>query len=152
MTTKDELYPKIRDIPYYKTMVSAERSKAQMEKLLEKYGIVNHQWTKYENKETLKFQIDTIVQGAKIKKMVMLELPSIMAKKWNNRYYERVEVPRNQRMRILYYTLKSILETTKYGFFKLEDIFLSYILTQLPDGSIKQVKDVLKEHPLLLAS
>lgn len=150
MTTKDELYPKIRDMPYYQTKVSAERTKAQMETLLEKYGIENHQWTKYEAKESLKFQIDTIVQGVKINKMVMLELPEVKARKWNNRYYEVVDVPRGQRMRILYYTLKSILETTQYGFFKLEDIFLSYILTQLPDGSIKQVKDILKEHPLLL--
>ena len=45
--SKEELYPKIREMPYYKTTVSAERSKAQIAKLLEKYHIKNHQWTKY---------------------------------------------------------------------------------------------------------
>lgn len=150
--SKEELYPKIRDMPYYKTSVSAERTKAQIEKLLEKHGINNHQWTKFENKETLKFQINTIAQGIKVRKMVMIEIPEIKARKWNNRFYSIVEVPRSQKMRIVYYSLKSILETTKYGIFKFEDLLLAYVLTQLPDGSIKQVKDILHDHPLLLAT
>jgi hypothetical protein len=145
-----ELYPKIRDMPYYQTRVSAERTEAQIKNLLKKYGIENQQWTTYEGRSVLKFQVDTVVQGAKVKKMVMLEIPSIKGRVWNKNHYSIEDVPEHQKLRIVYHALKSILETTKYGVFKLEHILMSYILTQLPDGTIKQVKDVLEDHPLML--
>lgn len=145
---KAELYPKINEMPYHNTKVEAEKTKAQIILLLEKYGIENHQWTKLEGNETLKFMIDTIVQGKRIKQAVQLDLPNIKALK--GRYQDLVDIPKNQLYRMFFYSLKSILESTKYGLMKKEDLLMSYILTQLPDGRTVQMKELLAEHPLLL--
>lgn len=151
--SKDELYPKITEMPYYGTSVSADRSRAQILRLLESYGIEGHQWTTVrKGEELLKFQLDMTVQGVQTKKMVMIKIPLIKARKWNNRFYDLVEVPRAQTLRIVYYALKAVLETTKYGVFKTEELLMAYILTQLPDGTAVQLKDLLHDHPLLLTT
>lgn len=146
---QNELFPKLRDMPYHDTKVSHERTKAQIETLLEKYGIEDHQWTTLQGKQTLKFIIDTVVQGKHIKKVVQIDLPEIKARKWNRGSYQLEEVPKRIVYRIFFYALKSILETTQYGLFKLEDIFFAFTLTQLDDGSTVQMKDYFEQHPLL---
>ena len=144
---KNKLYPNFSDLPYAYTPVSAVKSRNQIIALLEKYGIENHMLGQMEGKEALQFQIDTTVQGVKVKKMVRVDVPVIKA----YRSGKLIEVTKDQVMRMVFYTLKSILESTKYGVFKMEHLLMSYILTQLPDGKIVQIKDVLEEHPLLLS-
>ncbi len=149
--SKKELYPVLSKMPYYKTPVSAIRTKGEIERLLKKYGIEDQLWGTIQGKEAIQFMIDTVAQGAKVKKMVRIDIPKIKARQWSSGSYKIIDVPRAQTLRIVYYALKSILEATKYGIFRLEHIFLSYILTQLP-GTTKtvQVKDLLEKHPLML--
>jgi hypothetical protein len=147
--SKKELYPRLAKMPYYRTSVSAERTKAEIISLLEKYGIESHQWTKLEGKETLKFIMDTVVQGTQIKQAVLFEIPTIKA--LTGQRNKIVEVPQSQSYRIFFYALKSLLESTKFGLLKKEDLFMSYTLTQLPNGEIVQMKDFLRENQPLLA-
>jgi len=70
---KKELYPKLQDMPYHNTTVSTQRSRSEILRLLEKYGIDSHLWGTIEGKEAIQFQIQTIVQGAQVKKMVRIE-------------------------------------------------------------------------------
>jgi len=149
---KENLYPKLNDMPYHDTKVSVQRSRAEILRLLEKYGITTHLWGNIDGKEAIQFQINTIVQGVQIKKMVRIDIPDIKARKWNRGRYEIVSVPKAQVLRFICYNLKSILEACQYGIFRLEHLLMSYILTQLPDGSLKQIKDILEEHPLLLST
>lgn len=149
-TNRKQLYPRLAKMPYYRTSVSAERTKAEIISLLEKYGIESHQWTKLEGKETLKFIMDTVVQGRQIKQAVLFEIPTIKA--LTGQRNKIVEVPLAQSYRIFWYALKSLLESTKYGLLSKEDLFMSYTLTQLPTGEFVQMKDFLKENSLLLAS
>lgn len=152
MNEKKELYPKINDMPYSTTKVSVHDSRKHIIQLLEKYGITSHVWGNIEGKEAIQFQIDTIVQGAQIKKMVRIDIPIIKARKWNKGRYEIISVPKAHILRFIYYNLKSILEASQYGIFRLEHLLMSYILVQLQDGSKIQIKDLLEDHPLLLST
>lgn len=140
-------YPNLRKMPYYKTKVTAVHSRAEIERLLSKYGIEDLMWGKSGGKEAIQFVIDTIAQGANIKKMVRIDIPNIKA------YHggKLIDVPRAQVLRFIYYNLKTILEASKYNIFRLEHLLMSYILTQLP-GTTKlvQIKDLLEDHPLML--
>jgi len=144
---KQKFYPKLTKMPYYNTSVSPEKSKMEIILLLEKYGVDDHQWTKIGGKEHIKFIFDTIVQGKQIKVAVQFDIPELKAVFGRD---EIVPVPRNQVYRIFYYSLKSLLETTQYGILTKEDLFFSYIITQLPDGSQGRMKDLLKEQHLFL--
>ena len=143
---RKEKYPRIQQIPYYNTKVSVNKSRSEILRLLEKYGIHNHLWGTIDGKEAIQFQIETISQGVQIKKMIRIDIPKIKAR---NRK-RLVEVPRAQILRFIFYTLKSILEATEYGIFRLEHLLMSYILTQLPNGKVVQIKDLLEKHPLML--
>lgn len=138
-------YPRLTKMPYYGTEVSEITTKQEIIKLLEKYGIEDHQWTKMGGQENVKFIFDTIVQGKQIKIGVQFDIPIIRAKLWQGSGYRIVDVPKAQVYRIFYYSLKSLLEITQYGIMKKEDLFFSYIITQLPDGTRGRMKDLLKE-------
>ena len=141
-------YPKLSKMPYYNTKVPAERTKLEIITLLTKYDITSHQWTKLEDKEHLKFIIESTIQETKIKQAILFEIPSIKALKGNRK--ELVTVPQQQTYRMFYYALKSLLESTKYGILSKQDVFLPYMLTQIPSGEFVQMKDVLKDNPQLL--
>lgn len=147
---KKKLYGKLSEMPYYNTKVSPDRTKSEIMRILEKYGIIDYQWTQIEGNEHLKFVFSTVVQGKEIKVAVKFELPDIKALK--GRYNEVVSVPKSQIYRMFFYSIKSLLETTKYGILHKEDLFFSYIITQLPDGSEGVMKDLLKDQYLLLPS
>jgi len=135
-------------MPYYNTKVSPDRTKSEIMRILEKYEIFDYQWTQIEGHEHLKFVFNTIVQGKEIKVAVKFDLPDIKALK--GRHNEIVLVPKPQVYRMFFYSIKSLLETTKYGILHKEDLFFSYIITQLPDGSEGVMRDLLKEQYLLL--
>ena len=141
-------YPRLSRMPYHNTTVPSERTKFEIITLLEKYGIKSHQWTKHEGKENLKFIMETTVQGTRINQAVLFEIPSLKAIKGQRK--EPVDVPPKQMYRMFYYALKSLLETTKYGILRKEDVFLPYMLTQLPSGEHVQMKTLLQDHPQLL--
>ena len=140
-------YPIFSDLPYRGTKVSSVRTKAQIVELLEKNGINNHQWTKIDDKESIKFLLETIAQGKQIKKMIQIEIPTIKA--YYGQYRELKNVNPQIIYRILYFALKSILETSKYGIMSLEELLFGYTLTQLPDGRVMTVKKALEQKLLL---
>ena len=141
-------YPKLSKMPYYNTKVPSERTKLEIITLLEKYDIESHQWTKLEGKENLKFIMYVTVKGTRIAQAILFEIPSLKALKGNRK--EVVDVPPRQMYRMFYYALKSLLESTKYGILHKEDVFLPYMLTQLPSGEYVQMKKLLVDHPQLL--
>lgn len=144
-------YPRLRDMPYYKTRVAVEDTRAAVSKLLAKYGIEDHRWTKLEGKETVEFIIDTVVQGpqgTQVRKAVQFDIPKLKALYGSQN--KIIEVPESQTLRIFYHALKSVLESTKYGIMQLDHLLFSYTLTQLSTGETVQVKDLLDKHPLML--
>jgi len=141
-------YPMLSKMPYYGTKVSADNSRMQILSLLGKYGIKDQMWGTLEGKEAIQFKIDTVSQGVQLKKMVRVDIPILKAYKGGR----VVEVPRAQTLRFVYWTLKQILEATEYSIFKLEHILMSYILTQLPDGKVVQIKDLIENNPQFLLS
>ena len=143
-------YPRLVEMPYYQTTISPEQTQGDILVLLKKYGVKEHQWTVYGGRATLKFMIETIVQGRQIKAAVQMEIPEIKAL-FGQKNEIRI-VPKKIVFRLFWHNLKALLESTKYGIIKKEDIFFSYILTQLPDGSQKSIKDLfLDSGKLLLA-
>lgn len=143
--------PNIKKLPYITTKVSAVDSRVAIIRLIEKYGIESHMWAVIEGKEAIQFQISTVAQGVQVKKMIRIDIPIIKAKKWKGGSWIIVEVPRTVVLRFVFYILKGILEATQYGIFKLEHLLLAYTLAQI-DGKIRPIKDILEEHPLLLAT
>ena len=145
ITMKKQEYPKLNKMPYFRSIVNIGKTKADIIKLLTKYGIRDYQWTKFNGKETLKFIFDGIVQTKEIKMIVELPVPEIKA--WKGKTL--IDVPENQSMRLFYFSLKSILEATQYGLMRKEEIFFSYILTELPNGEFIKIKDLIKQQLLL---
>ena len=117
---------RLTEMPYYRTRVSADQSKGEIIKLLAKYGIKDYQWTRINDIETLKFVFTTSQEQ---KRFVELQIPKI--------YYKvssiEKEIPENQRFRIFYFALKGLVESTEFGFLKLEDVFYTNTLVKIGD-------------------
>lgn len=140
-------YPKFREMPYHTTTVDPEDTKAEINKLLRKYDIKSKQWTELDSMgEQIKFIFETEVQGKLIKVAVKFDIPEIKCLIRN----KVALVPKKVVYRMFYYSLKSLLETTKYGILKKEDLFFSYIVTQLPDGKETTMKELYLNQALLL--
>ncbi len=140
-------YPKLREMPYHTTTVDPEDTKAEINKLLRKYDIKSKQWTELEGMgEQIKFVFETEVQGKQIKVAVKFDIPEIKCLIRN----KVAPIPKKVIFRMFYYSLKSLLETTKFGILKKEDIFFPYIVTQLPNGKESTMREVYLNQALLL--
>lgn len=140
-------YPKLSKMPYHATIVDPENSKAEINKLLVKYGIKSKQWTELEGVgDQLKFIFAAEVQGKEIKVSVKFDIPEIKCLIRGS----VANVPKRVLYRMFYYSLKSLLETTQFGILKKEDVFFSYIVTQLPDGTESTVRERFMKNLLLL--
>ncbi len=138
-------------MPYYNTSVSTDKTRLEIIALLNKYDVKDYQWTQLGDKESVKFIMETTIQNKEMKVAVQFEIPILKALKGNA--HKVVTVPREQAYRIFYYSLKSLLEATAYGVFSSKDVFYSYILTQLPNGAYKPLKDIVeKELPRMLVA
>jgi hypothetical protein len=128
-------------MPYYKTRVTPEKTNADIMLLLKKHGITKYEWTNIDGKESLKFVIECVVQGREITAGIRIDIPVIKALKRGR----VVNVPVAQAYRLFFHCLKSILEATRFGIFKREELLFSFIMTQLPDGSTCVIKDRMDE-------
>lgn len=145
---------KLSNMPYYGTRASIGKTKGQIIDLLEKYNIKNHSWTTYEGKESLAFTIDLENNS---RRFVQLEVPEIRGtygslkknKETGQTYYESKDVPREQKFRLLYHSLKGLLESTKYGFLKLEDVFYTNTMVKIGD-SVKKLGELRPKVDFLL--
>jgi len=123
-------------MPYYKTSVSPDKTKGKILALLEKYNIHDYQWTNLGGKENLRFVMEAELENQEIKVAVELQIPEI----WGLFNGQKHKVPQPQRYRIFYYSLKSLLEATKFGIIRKEDVFFSFIRTQI-NGRVMTMKE-----------
>lgn len=130
---------KLDKIPYEGSQVDPEKSKSQMQKLLQKYGADPVQWTQSGDNIVLRFGIRVEVKGV-IKDLAIELAPPRFEKKvkqWNKSKsaYDHAFVPDTKRgLRLLYFYLKSKLEAIGFGLVDAEKEFLSQIVVQLPEG------------------
>lgn len=133
MSRKDEKLK--REAPYKTTTVPWERTKGQIEKLLNDYGVEGTQWTNYKGKEDLKFIVNAEVQGVYRELMIQVEPPQMFIRKRVPRQGMVKMENKNQAYRLLYYWIKSKLEAVMWGLSTIEKEFLSQVTVALPDGT-----------------
>ncbi len=133
-------------IPYSDTTIPKERSKADIEKLLEEHGIQDVQWTKYHGETSLKFIWKLTVKGIEKEIMFMFTPPSIESKRrvWSQTDQKTIKATvqlENTAYRLMWHYLKNKLEAVRWGMETLEKEFLSHAVVSLPDGSVTTVGD-----------
>lgn len=134
-----------REPPYRDTKVPYERTKAQIERLLTDYGVEGVQWTTYKGEEDLKFIVSAEVKGVKRELLIQVRPPQMFVRR-RIRGRGIVTMPnRNQAYRLLFYWIKSKLESVIFGLSTIEQEFLSQITVALPDGSTT-VGDIMQEY------
>lgn len=130
-----------RKPPFANTAIDPEKSRAEIDHLLQEFGAEAVQWTTdwKMSKVNLKFMLETEIEG--VKKRIGVDInPAIFAAE--HRSYnpklgrsEKVVAPNwAQSMRLLYWWLKSKLEAVAYGMTTAEQEFLSQVMTALPTG------------------
>ncbi len=135
------------DPPYSSTEVAPEKSKAEIEGLLRRYGIDGVSWTEIwsENRAQLQF----ILQDERKRPiLVRLQPPPFATKRrtWNSErgHYEMIDAPNwAQSYRLLKAYLKSKLESVAYGLRDIEEEFLSDIVIRDQDGRETTVKEMI---------
>ena len=133
MSRKDEKLK--REAPYKTTTVPWERTKGQIEKLLNDYGVEGTQWTNYKGHEDLKFIVKTEVRGIQREIMIEVKPPQMFIRKRVTHQGMVKTENKNQAYRLLYYWIKSKLEAVIWGLSTIENEFLSHVTIALPDGS-----------------
>ena len=99
---------------YANTTVSPHRSKEQIEELLQRVGATGFVWKSFTGEETIQALLEW--QGKKLGFQIEI------------RYEDERE--RKQRLRAMYWYLKSKIEAIQFGLVELEREFLPYLLTQ----------------------
>ncbi len=140
-------FVRLSEMPYYNTKVSVAKSQEDIQRLFKKYNIDGEQWTRVGDKHSLRFFFSFTRDGNKYKATWEIILPVMHA------YYlnKLIDVPDEMKFRMLFYNLKGLLEATRWGLVKMEDIFMAGILLRLPDGTVRQAKDYIWQNQDLLA-
>lgn len=132
-----------KDLPYYSTTVDAERSKAEITKLLRKYGSSGIQWTWMSKggheTEILRFIHECEIKG--VKKGIAFEVKVPDMEKTIG-YDKKIAPHRNQAMRLVYHVMKNRLAAIDCGLETFEETFLSKIIYKLRDGRPATVGDI----------
>ena len=138
------------NIPYEHTIIPPERTKADIEKLLNEHGIKDVQWTSYHGETRLRFIWKLTVKG--VEKEIMFEFtpPRIEAKRriWSqndNRTIKATVQLRATSYRLLWHYLKNKLEAVRWGLEDMEKEFLSHAVVSLPDGREYTVGEHIQE-------
>lgn len=134
-----------KGLPYYNTTVDAEKSKAEITKLLKKYGSSGIQWTWMSKGgheiEVLRFIHECEIKG--VKKGIAFEVKVPDIERTVGQGYDKKTVPhRNQALRLVYHVMKNRLAAIDCGLETFEETFLSKILYKLPDGRPATVGDI----------
>lgn len=127
-------------MPYYGTPSSEHKSEIDVDRVLNKYGVKNIRWTTVEGKKLLEF----IHQPVKNQPSVHVKIPVPEVEAIH--YGKTVVVPLKQRMRMVYYFVKSMLEAVHYGLYKMEEVFFGFVELQLPDGEKISTVDLLNRY------
>lgn len=135
-------------IPYEHTTIAPERTKADIEKLLNEHNIHDVQWTTYQGKTSLKFLWKLNVKGVEREILFQFSPPEIPSNKrvWTGTRTECVSVNLTATAyRLLWHYLKNKLEAVRWGLESMEKEFLSHAVVSLPDGSITTVGDKIED-------
>lgn len=124
-----------RRLPYKDTKVGWHKTKGQIDQLLNDYGVTGVQWTTYKGEESLKFIVEAEVKGVKREIGIEVSPPLIFVKRRTPRRGLVQTRNRNQEYRLLYWWLKSKLESVIFGLSTIEKEFLAQVMVALPDGS-----------------
>ena len=122
-----------RTPPYSGTDVDAETSKAQINKLLDDYGVIGKSWQEYKGEEVLQFIVEAEIQntrkeiGIEVRPPVMMRRRRIYNKS-RTKYKTAMARDKNQEYRLLYWWLKAKLEAVVYGLISIEREFLSHVI------------------------
>ena len=139
---------KAQKIPYSNTTIPPERTKADIEKMLQEHGITDIEWTTYQGKTDLKFIWKVTVKGVQKEIMFRFSPPEIPATKrvWTGSRTERVHVNLlATSYRLLWHYLKNKLEAVRWGLESMEKEFLSHAVQSLPDGTTTTVGERIDE-------
>ncbi len=130
----------ISKTPYYNTPVSEARSEHEIAKLLEKYGIKKYQWTTDDNKKRLIFAYQSETSNQNL--IIKIPIPEIKALSRGR----ATVLPMKQRLRMIHTFLKALLEASRFGLFKLEEVFFGFVQVQLTDGKQVSTVDLLSQY------
>lgn len=122
--------------PYADTKVSAEKSRADIEKLLRKYNAQGVRWTRMGNDPpVLEFIFDVVVNGVHKQIGFRIVPPIVNIRQRSNGRYGEIVTVRNEdaEMRLVWWYVKSRLEAVAAGMETLEEALMSKILLTLPD-------------------
>jgi hypothetical protein len=134
--------------PYANTTADPEHTMTQINKLLQKYGIPDYQWTTEwsKNRVSLRFVLEE--QNGK-KLMLLFRPPAFLAshRNWNatKGRNEITEAPNwAASLRFLYYRLKTKLETVAYGALEAEQEFMQNIIVHDAQGRETTLGEAMK--------
>lgn len=125
---------------YRSTTISPERSRADIDKMLKDFGVINRAWITKNNEDVLVFE--WTINYNDVQKAISFELrpPNILQEKrvWNQKTSrtEKVTV-RNEAIayRLLFNYIKNKLEAIRQGMVTVENEFMAQIQLNLKNGS-----------------
>lgn len=137
--------------PFAGSKVDADKTAAQIDKMLRDYGIEKVQWTKEfdQNLIELRFLVDVEMEGRVRKLGIKLSPPLFMEKRrtWDAAKGRHIitEAPNfSQSMRVMYWYLKAKLAAVAYGVKPFEEEFLAEIIVNTDHGE-RRLVDYLRE-------
>ena len=128
--------------PYAGTTSDPDKTIADINRLLRKYGINDYQWTTLWDQQIieLKVMIETMGGDGKPRKVGIKVTPPVFKAKrrtWDSKKGRNValELPNySQAMRLLYHWLKIKIESVAFGLKEVEEEFMSDLIVRLPNG------------------
>lgn len=130
----------ISKTPYYHTAVSESSSEHDIAKLLEKYEITKYRWSTFDGNKLLEFAYPAEDSDKDL--LIKIPIPEIKALSRGR----PVVLPIKQRLRMVFIFLKAMLEASRFGLFKLEEVFFGFIQVQLPNGKQVSTVDILSQY------
>jgi len=124
--------------PYDRTEIDVIKTQNEIQHLLLEYGAEGIQWIVFRDAlPKLAFIIEADINGTRKKVGVQIDPPIIRPKN------SPQGINYNQRMRLLYWYVKSKLEAVAYGIKTFEKEFLDDLVYRLPDGREVKVGDMI---------
>lgn len=144
-----------RTTPYESTKIAPETTKAEIDSMLHEFIILDDEkkrvcevkgirWTELPpSLPMLEFMVEYVYEGVRKQSAIRIK-PPLLARKVRKPGYGQVIMPQPaQSMRLLYWYLKTKLESVLFGLTDVTQEFLSEVLVSLPDGSFKTVGETI---------
>jgi hypothetical protein len=134
--------------PYADTTSDPEKTIGDINRMLQKYGIKEYQWTTLWDKARVELRFGIEVEGGR--KVGIKVVPPAFARTrrtWNAKLgrNEKIVAPNwAQSLRCLHYWLKAKVEAVAYGLREVEEEFLSDIIVLLPTGEETTVGEAIR--------